>query len=177
MVLIIQQTWAGAAALACCCFSRLAFLALGKDCMRSCVIASHDPALHSMLGMAVLLVQAAATHRVLLSLKNSCACWLAPGCKLTTPVLLQGLLLAHEHMHSASFEEMLCEADSASSPPRRAPGASARTLPLTLLQAPSVFVLALVWESPQARSVMPGHMQGAACLSDLRGWVAVCLRS
>ena len=65
------------------------------------------------------------------------------------PASLQGLLLAHDHMHGASFEEMLCEADSVSSPPKRAPGASARTLPLTLLHAPSVFVLALVWESPQ----------------------------
>ena len=55
-------------------------------------------------------------------------------------------------MHGASFEEMLCEADSASSPPKRAPGASARTLALTLLHAPSVFVLALVWESPQVWS-------------------------
>ena len=63
-------------------------------------------------------------------------------------VCLQGLLQAHEHLPGASFEELLCEADAAGQP-KRAPGANARMLPVSLLHAPHVFVLALVWESPQ----------------------------
>ena len=63
---------------------------------------------------------------------------------------MQGLRTTAGQMPGASFEDLLCEAEWAGNEPKRTPGAKARRLPQMLLQAPRVFVLVLVWESPQA---------------------------